>query len=295
LSDDIDQILSEIEQPSEGIPMTGDEAAPAQEPAAGAPSAEPAPSPWDPKPWEFDWNGKKVAPDSQEKARTWMSQGYNYSQRMAEINRQRKEIEDLSGRYRGYDRYSEVDQYAKQNPQWWDFVEKQWAQRGQQQPQGQNIDPAMQSVLAPLQQELAQLKEWRDQQLQERQKQEEQRFDEVLSKDIASIREQNPNIDFDAVDQSGKTLELRILEHANQIGTASFRAAFRDYLHDQILESAKAQKLAAEAKAPQVAKERGILGVSPTPKKAPSSRPAQVKGRSWDDLAKVAMEDLGIA
>lgn len=287
---DVDALLSDIESPNPPMGMGGDEP---KADAAPAPAAA-APSPWDPKPWEFDHNGRKVLPDSQEKAKTWMSQGYNYSQRMAEMNRRQDELAKQGERYKGFDRYGEVDAYAKQNPDWWKFVEEQWQTRSQQPAAGgAALPPELEGVLKPLQQEIETLRAWREEQLSATAKQEEQRHDEALSKDIESIRDANPTIDFDAVDQSGTTLEGRILKHAAEIGTTSFRAAFRDYLHDQLLESSKAAKLAADAKTPDKLKAAGILGTSPTPRRA-AAAPVNVKGRSWDDVAKDAMDDLGI-
>ena len=288
------------EEPA-ATPAAGDAPADA---APAAPAAAPEAPSWDPKAWEFDWNGKKVAPESRDKLMTWANQGYNYSQRMAEINRRQKEIEQASERYKGYDRYAEIDQFAKQHPEWMDHVNQLWAQRSswkpggaaeqQQAPGAGGPDPAFLEALKPLQSEIEQLRQWREAQLAEQAKVDEQRHDEALSQEIESIRGQNPNIDFDAVDQSGMTLEGRILQHAAEIGTSSFRAAFRDYLHDQLLESAKAAKLAAEAKAPAAAKAAGLLGVTPTPRKGPAA-PVSVKGRSWDEVQNAVLAELGIA
>lgn len=303
MDEDIDQILKDIESPTEPMGMgdEGTKAAGAPETAAPAPSqATPEPAPWDPKPWEFDFNGRKVSPDSLEKARTWMSQGHNYSQRMAEINRRQKELDSLGERYKGYDRYSEIDAFARATPGWMDFVNQQFVQRGSWKPGQQPGEgavseaPEWQAALAPLQAELQELRQWREEQLAQAQQAEEQRHDEALKQEIESIRAANPNIDFDAVDESGRTLEGRIVLHAAEIGTTSYRAAFRDYLHDQLVESAKAAKLAAEAKAPAAAKASGILGTSPTPKKGPTA-PVQTRGRSWDELRDLALSEHGIA
>lgn len=295
--DDIDQILADIEAPSADIPMTGGEPDPSQ------PAAAPEAPAWNGKEWEFDHNGKKVAPDSREKALTWMSQGHNYSQRTAEHNMAVKAWEkhkaDIEAKYQGYDRYAEIDKYARENPQWWEHAEKSYAQRDQLgASQHGQVDPAFQEILRPLQEQVRQMAEERQAEKQrldqEKAHQEQERLDKALSTDIESIRAANPNIDFDAVDESGRPLELRILAHAQEIGTTSFRAAFRDYLHDQLQESAKAQSLSAQAQVPKAQKAAGILGTSPTPRKAPNA-PVSTKGRSWDDLARVAMDDYGVS
>jgi hypothetical protein len=303
VEDDLDQMLEGI---AGDVPKTEGGADPvagpaAATPAAAAPEAAPAaaaptPSPWDPKPWEFDHNGKKVFPDSQDKARTWMSQGYNYSQRMAEMNARKRELDGQAERYKGFDRYGEIDAFAKQNPEWWAHVEQAWAQRDAQRAAGggQGALPAeVQAALAPLQQELQAIKAWRDEQAQQAAQADEQRQDQALSQDIEATRGSHPKIDFDAVDESGKTLELRILEHAAEIGTSSFRAAARDYLHDQLLESATAERLAAGAAAPKEQRAAGVLGTSPAPKKG-AAPPPNLKGRSWDEARDLALAEYGV-
>jgi phage-related protein len=292
--DNIDQILAEIEKPAEDRPMTG-EAAPAAAPAAETPA--PAHT-WNAKEWEFDWNGRKVAPDSREKAITWLQQGHNYSQRAAELNRKEREFQSQAEKYKGYDRYDQINSYAKENPDWWKFVESQWHQRSAFQP-GQTeqtpLDPRLGTMLSPLHQEIEQLRAWRETAEQQVQREAQAREDEALQADIDSIREKHPTIDFDAVDETGRTLEARICEHGAKEGIKSFRAAFRDYLHDHLVDSAKAQTLTAQAKgkAPAPAAKGSTPPVAATPKRQRTPE-IQTKGRSYDDITKSVMDEYGL-
>lgn len=281
---DVDSLLSEIDAPSE-IPMHSSE-----EPAA----APEAPS-WDPSPFEFDWKGQKVRPDSLDKAKTWMQQGYNYSERAAELNRRQAEFDarfkDWEGKAKHYSRYDEVDKYVKENPQWWEFVEQQWQQRGQQgQPQ---LDPNLEPIIKPLQEKLSQYDTFFQQLQQERQQEVIAKEDQALDAEISEIRKAHPNIDLNAVDESGKTLEQRILNHAMENGINTFRAAFRDYLHDQLVQTAKADSLQKEAKSTQIATKQGLLGKTPTPRKG-IERAQNVRGKSYDALTQEALAELGV-
>jgi hypothetical protein len=287
--DNIDEILAEIEKPSEDRPMSGSETE-----APAAPETPAPPSTWNAKEWEFDWNGKKIAPDSREKLMTWASQGHNYSQRMAEVNKREREFQSLGEKYKGFDRYSEIDQFAKSNPEWWKFVESQWHQRSAFQPGGeaQPLDPRLEALLTPLQQKIEQLSQWKETAEEQAAREAQERQDKALEADIQSIRDAHPTIDFDAVDETGRTLESRICAHGAEIGTTSFRAAFRDYLHDQLVESAKAQSLAVQTKTKTAPAAPGTTTVTSTPRKPPG--PAPVKGKSWDDVTQMALRDHGI-
>lgn len=281
----VDELLEGIESPAAERPMTGG-VAPDQPPAE---AAAPDPNAWRKDfAWEFDWNGQKVSPDSAEKAKTWLSLGHNYNQRAAELNRERaawqKEREELTTKYKGFDRYAEFDQYARQNPQWWQHVEQQWNQRGQQ-----GVDPSLQPLLDRLQKAETFIEQ--QQRLKAEQTQREQ--DQALDAEISEIRKQYPNIDLSSVDETGKPLEYRILAHANEHGINSFRAAFRDYLHDRLVEESKAQGLAQQAKDKELAAKKGLLGTTQAPTKG--LKPASnVRGKSYGDLASEALQEFGI-
>lgn len=276
---DVDSLLNEIEAPGDGIPMSSNE-----EPAA----QEPAQQQFDFGQFEFDWNGQKVRPDSFDKAKTWMQQGYNYSQRAAELNRMKSEFDQKT---KHYSRFDEVDKYVKENPQWWEHVEQAWNTRDQQgQPQ---LDPNLEPIIKPLVEKVNQFESLFGQIQQERQQEVIAKEDQALDAEIESIRKQYPNIDFNAVDDTGRTLEMRILGHAQEIGTNSFRAATRDYLHDKLVETAKADSLTSQAKGKQIQAKQGILGVSSTPKKG-FERAQNVRGKSYDDLTAEALREMGL-
>ena len=281
---DTDEILKGIEQPEAERPMSG----PAEKPA----DAPPAPAAWNGEEFAFDWNGKRVIPDSREKLQTWASLGHNYSQRAAEINKREAEFKSLEGKYKPY---AEVDDYASKNPEWWTAVQEAYAKRGEQVPQtvGQ-LDPAIQAALKPLQEQLAQVSSFMTSAQKEREQQDQARHDQALSAEVEAVRKQYPTIDLNAVDESGETLETRVFKHAAEIGTSSFRAAYRDYLHDQLVESAKANGQTAQVKAAEHAKRQGILGRSSTPKKVPDDAPANVRGKSYDQITADIYREFGI-
>ncbi len=282
----VDQLLAEVEAPS------APRAESAPEAAAETPAPEAAAPEWNGTDWEFDWNGKKVAPDSRDKAKTWMAQGYNYSQRMGELNKTHAqrlaEIEEIKQKYSGYDRYKAVDEYARQNPQWWEHVEKSFGTR--EKPQ---VDPSLEPVLNPILERLQQTESVLSQWQQEKQQQELQRQDQSLDTEIEEIRKSHPNIDLTSVDPaSGETLELRVLKHANQIGTNSFKAAFRDYFYDQLIELEKSKALESVAKEKQAHAQKGILGRTPAPVKG--IQPAQNhRNKSYDELVREGLAEFG--
>jgi hypothetical protein len=275
---DVDALMDSIEAPSADRQMS-DGAEAAEQPVEQAPAQADAPQ------WEIDYRGQKVKADSFDKFRQWAQQGYDYSQRMADLKRQQQEYES---KYKGFDRYAEVDEYAKQNKEWWNHVEQAWQTRDQFQASMQGQDP-----LAPIKSEFNELKSFVSELKEERTKEQIRQQDEALNGEMKSIQDKYPDLDFNAVDDSGYSLEYRILKHANEIGTNSFRAAFNDYYHDKLTQMAASKALANQAKEQQVNAKKGLLGTSPTPRKA-VARAENVRGKSYDALTQEALAEFGI-
>jgi hypothetical protein len=259
----VDHLLSEIE-------AGRDPNAEAPEGEAAA-AAEPV---WNGSEWEFEWNGKKVVPESPDKLKIWASQGYNYSQRMGELNkthaqrmseaeareRQAQELEQK------FSPYVEIDRYAQENKDWWDHVQNSFKNR-----ETHGVDPSLAKILNPLQEELGQIKQFVTQQQQAAQQAAQeaqyQQEDQALDAEIDSIRKSHPNIDLSARDESGETLERRVMLHAQEIGTHSFRAAFRDYLHDKLVVQQQVASKVQAVRGTQAQAKAGLLGTTQAPTK----------------------------
>lgn len=277
-----------------------DEAGSAQPEAPEGAAPAPAEAAPDPYAWRssFDWKfksgDKEVVVDDENKARTWMAQGHNYAQKMGEFNKRVSEWErsqqEREARYKGYDRYHEVNEFAQKNPEWWQFVEQQWSQRETAQ-----VPPELAQHISPLLQRLQQtegvLQEWQKERLTAKEREEDAKLDQ----EIQAIRDKYPNIDLSAVDpETGRSLEHRIYQHAGEIGTQSFAVAFKDYLHDRLIEDAKASALAANAKQAQEKAKQGVLGTTQVPTKGLKAPP---KGVSWNDPsldARSILAELGM-
>lgn len=258
----VDDLLKEIGEPT----------APPEIEGASPEAAQEQPV-WNGQEWEFESSGKKVFPESKEKALIWMQQGHSFSQRMGELNKTHAQrMSEVEAAYRKaseienrYKPYNEIDQYARSNPQWWQHVEQAWNNREQHE---QQLDPNLERIISPLKEELGSIKEFVGT-LREREEQERiAKEDQALEQEISEIRKANPNIDLTSVDpESGMTLEQRVLKHAQDNGIRSFKTAYRDYLHDRLIEDARATGRQAIAKDKEKQIKQGILGTTQVPTK----------------------------
>lgn len=273
---DVDATMDAIAESSTGstnIPMTAP--TPASEPPAPAPQE-----------FEFKWRDRTIKAPL-DKITTWASQGYDYGQRIQELKSERDAFEKQR---QGYSRYEEVDAFARENPEWWQHVEEQWNARQQQSQSqaGQSDDP-----VAQLKAEIAELRTFRDEIISERKNREVQEQDRQLNEEISQIQKQHSTLDWTGVDDEGLTLEMRVLRHAQQNGIHSFRAAFRDYNHERLLEQAKLEAKESAVKDRKTAAKQGLLGRSSTPVKGLTSA-QNIKTKSYNDLMAEGLAELGI-
>lgn len=280
---DADALLNEIESGgNRDIPMSAGQE---DQPPATATMDTPAPS----LDLEFDYNGKQIkVPFADPKVKQWAQQGYDYAQKMAQFNQERQQVEGMKKQYEDqYAPYKTIDEYAKQNPEWWAKVESAFKAKDQAQEQGQAVPDWVKNKLEETTQFIEQLK---SKEAAEAQKAE----DEALIKEIESIRKQYANLDWDAPDEHGQSLEKRILKHAVDNDIKSFRVAFRDYNHDSLLKLHEERGKEAVTKELQKRKTQGIIGQSSTSQKGVQPV-GGVKNKSYEDIMREAKEELGIA
>ncbi len=279
---DVDGILAGIESPSSSVPMNS-------EPMAQAPAqASPDPKAQTPREYEFKWNGKQIkAPE--DRMLQWASQGYDYSQKAENLKAMQAEFENTRHQCEPkLQRYSEVDEYAAKNPEWWDHVNKSWQERQQA------LDPSnpVAGEIQTIKSELAELKKFRSELVQEKTAAQQKAEDDQLDSEIAAMRTQHKDLDWASVDETGFSLESRILKHATDNGISSFRAAFRDYNHEKLIEMAAMQAKESAVKERQKAVKAGLMGYSSTPRNGLQA--TDVKGKSYNQLIQEAMTELGI-
>lgn len=238
---------------------------------------------------EIDWKGQKVRlPIS--KVKNLAQQGYDYAQKMGEFNRKVQEFEKNSRAAKELEEklkpFVEIDSWARQNPDKWLAIEQGYKQSSGQIPEG--IDPTN-----PLVQKLSTIESWISEKQQQEQTAKYKAEDEALDNEIKEIKTQYKNLDFNKFDEQGKTLENRIIEHAAQTGIKTFRAAFRDYCHDQLvnLEVEKAKEKTGK----EVSKNSKLGMISNGSKPGQYVSQAQnIKTKSYDKILSETLDELGL-
>lgn len=241
------------------------------------------------------WNKKEIElPIS--KLTSYAQQGYDYQEKMRMLNSEKaaylaeKTKFDSSNKelQQRLQEYKEIEEYTKKDPKWWDHVRKSY-QKLTQEPGAESKDP----VLTKLSESVEKLMSWMGTS-QEREKQSLMiQEDTQLDQEIKEFKDQNPQFDWNTLDEKGHDLEKRIGLHALNSGIKSYRAAARDYLFDEMLKRNEVKAKEELGKNIQKSTKLG-LGSVRTESKAKISRPTSVRNKSYDDLVTEGLKEMGL-
>jgi hypothetical protein len=282
----VDQALSNIETTgsAEGV----------QSPPASTTGVEPTAPMSEPELIEYTTEGGKTVKETLDMLKKRAAMGYNYAQQMERIKQREAALNGQAQQFESLKRWQEYNDFAEKNPEWAKHVETSWEQR-ERVLQSQGADDPNSPLHAELQAVKGQLSEvsnFLGQLKQERQVQQQAAEDTALTSEIKSIREKYQDLDFDLADESGKSLEYRVLEHAAQNGIKSFKTAFHDFYHDHLIKMREDKAKEGVVREQQRQRKAGIIGVSDVPTKG-LNQAQSVKNKSYDQLIQEALKEMG--
>jgi len=224
---------------------------------------EPAESSPAPQQFKYTANGKEISEDIDTILQR-ASMGYNYAQHMNEFKQKQeafaKEQESINQMRSKWEAY---DKYATENPEWAEHVKNEWDNRLNRVEQTAQDVQNNTALPSELRNELEELKRFKSEYEADIRARKEQEEDSILSKQFNEISEQYPEYDLQHTDpKTGMTLEMQVLEHARVNGIHSVKAAFRDYMFEDLM--AKGITKAKESTAKEIASrtQKGFLGES---------------------------------
>jgi len=247
------------------------------------------------------WNGKEITLPK-DKVIAYAQQGYDYNEKMRDLNVQRSSFERDRGQWekenqalqKDLELYKEFDAYNKQNPQWWEHVKNSYQaakEGGEQSDQLASLlnHPVVSQLQSTVREVSSKLESFEEQ----AQRELEAKEDQALDQEIREYRESYRDIDWEQKDEMGRTLEKQILDHANQYGINKWSAAANDYLLEKHLERARLQAKEEVGKEIKRAHKTGKAQVATQPKDR-FTQTSQVRDKDYSDLISEAEAELGI-
>lgn len=288
MSDNIDQMSNE-----QILESVSSETIDTDSPVVETSGVETQPAQDAPEMYEYQARGKTISEDL-DTIKKRASMGYDYAQSMADLKKRDAELNDRLGKAEAIEqKWKPYDEYANQNPDWADRVNRAYEDRfsSPQQPEIQGQDFSQGSLPPEVAEKLGKMDKFMQSYEQNQQLQAQSEEDSKLASDINSVKEAYKDIDFGYTDpNTGKSLENQVIEHASLNGINSFQAAFRDFYHDQLVASAQTSAKENAAKEIQERNKSGFLGnVPPSVKATPSH-----KNMNYDQLMDAAKAEFNI-
>lgn len=255
--------------------------------------------------YEFVHNGKPVK-GTRDQIIKWAQMGYDRPQFAQKLNQEKLKWEQEKSQFeqvkQKYTPYQQIDEWASKNPTQWQQLEALWKQGvanphgfSQQPSQSAQIPQDLQPYLSKIQSletQLQQLAPTVQQMVEKEQLFQQKEEDSKLHQEIQSIRESHKDLDWNTIDGNGKSLETRVLEHAQANGISKFGPAFRDLLHDELISRAQAQAKLGVARGIQTRTKLGVLGESPTSQKGMASNIRDIRNTTYNDIEGEIREEL---
>jgi hypothetical protein len=245
--------------------------------------------------FEIKWRGK-VEKMPLSKAQQLAQKGYDYEQNIAQLKREREEFEAQRKQMPDWQRLQElkqIDDYARQHPEFLKTVQYYWNQRQQLGAQASN-DPAAADPMSLLKQEVETIK---SKLLAQEQKVNEAGIEQEgrkLDTAMGDLRKQFDFLDWDKADDFGYDREHQLLKHISETGMEPKKAFWQ--LFGEEVSDLKAQK-AVQQKLDEIQTnhKRGVfLGKELTRSNA-FSTPKNMRDLSYDQIAAEIMKSHNIA
>ena len=202
------------------------------------------------------------------------SQGYHYSQRMGELKTQETEWQrQIAESQAMSDKYREIDQYARDNPEWFDHWNNAYQNRGMAvgSPEQQGgFDPAQ--ITQMIDQKLAPFQETIQQQKERMESERRSQEDAALDTQVQATRQEFADIDFAATNpEDGQSLENKVYQFMIDNGVNDFNQAYKMMDYDNIMARQVEKAKADLVKQEQMKRKQGIVSETSGQAKTPAA------------------------
>jgi hypothetical protein len=246
----------------------------------------------------LDRDGKQIKLD-QNKAKAYAQKGFDYETKMHNLRVEKQMFDrERQKQEESYKELKEINDFAKQNPEWERFLHEQWSSRQNQQayqgnPAYQGSNPEM-SKVAFLENQLNNVMRQLDSQREDMTARQTAELDSKIQGEIDNYKEQYSDFDWASEDEIGLTLESRIQQHALDNRIPNFVAAARDYLWDEHMKRASMNSKEQVGKAVQRQNALGLGKVTKT-SQMQAKEAKGVRSKSYSDLAAEALAEYGLS
>lgn len=265
-------------------------------PATEEKPAESEPQASDEEMWEYIYKGESVqVPKS--KAQNILQQAHVLDEKFATFNKSQEDFNAKQAEAQGIiDRYQKIDQFAMENPEWFNEVQTAYEQKMARQglPADLDMDDPMAQANLALKKEITDLKGELSQFKQEHELVKQGEADEqqkaLLKQQVDDLRGEFKDVNFDAKDEHGISVENQVIKHALE-NDMDYKTAFLSKMYPILLKAAEERGAKGAAESVQKKRELGIVSSGTTPRVKQAKSVDTTK--SWEEIAQDTINEYG--
>lgn len=252
--------------------------------------------------YKINYRGQNVE-IPQDKVEQYLSKGWDYETKMRDFHMSKQEIENARAELEKnktllesqYSELKQLDDYARQNPEWLETVKSAWqAKNDQVQNQLNNTDPndPVYKRIQEIESRYSKQQEFIDNLIKREETELRAKRDAELDSKIMEIKNKYSWLDWNSK-ENGSSLEYKIVDHALKNGINDPEAALLHLKNDDIF---KKIEMAAKSEVGERLKETKKLGLGPITKEPTMNKLKEsnnIRNKSYRDLTEEALAELG--
>jgi hypothetical protein len=233
--------------------------------------------------------GKEISVND-ENYRQYAQKGYDYESKMKEFNVERKMFQQEREKFQeDIGELKEINEYAKQNPEFERIVKQQWELAQQ----GRLPDMQPQDQVSLLEAKVNRMQELLDSQKQESESRRVAELEVKQESAISKFKDEHSYLDWETKDEHGQTLEDRVGEKMLESGVRDFNLMAKAMLMEKIVAHKALESKENVGKDIQKANKLGLGKVTKKPQM--KLKPLEnARSKSWDEVLREAMDEEGI-
>jgi hypothetical protein len=287
-AENVDAMIQEAMAP-EASPEATLEGQPIEAPQHEAVEEQAPETPDSPESYTIKYKGKEIGLDNP-KYRDFAQKGYDYEQKMHQFRVDSKlKEQEYAKREAKYKELEQINDYAKENPQFERLIQEEWARVQAGQPREVSAQDKVQVLEARLNQVMDTL-------TSQKEAEEARRVAEMEASQegaISKYKESHPDFDWVKKDGEGRTLEDKIGQAMIDNGVSNFQIMADSFLLKEHMDRKTLEGKETVAKDIQKANKLGLGKVTKKPQMA-VKKSENVTDKSYDQLIQEGLAELGI-
>lgn len=245
-----------------------------------APVQEPPVSDWTPDQFAYKYKGNVYYPKDKDHLIALAQKGHAFETNQEQLNRQLREIEEHKQKY---DPYKQLDEFASQNPQFWNKVQELYGQfqnGNLQQDQTNQIDITQHPAFKELQK--------KNEEIARRMEEDDiRKADEEIDRQLNSLMDKHKQYDW-KTDEGYGNLGVRVMRHALEKGYPDIESAFNNLMGDDMRIRAEME---SKKKAAEEQKKSNKAGIVAGQMIQPKAKAVNTSKMDWGDITSMVLQN----